>query len=275
MDLLGGIMAPPGSLVFKNYFLFWDASARVFTNGIEVKNDAKVYADLLQSVYVTHTKILGADYGFSLLIPFVIGTLHARHSLPNGPTFFNQTTTVGGLGDVIATPLALHWHWGRFHLLTAGSTYAPSGSYDRNRLMNIGKNRWSFEPDVGLTWFDQENGREASAFIGYTVNLENTATSYKSGDEFHADFALAQRLRGFVFGMAGYAFQQTTRDSGPGALLGGFFGRVIALGPLAGYRFRVGKAAISLNAKYEFEFADQNRLAGNALWLTGKLQFGP
>lgn len=274
VDLLAGLLAPPGTLIFKNYFFYWDASARIFTNGIEVANDVKAYADILQVVYATNARILGANYGFSLLIPFVIANEHAKQSFGNMPPFFNQTSTVGGLGDMILTPAALHWHFGRFHLLTACSAYAPSGTYDKNRLLNIGKNRWSFEPDVGLTWLDQETGREASTFIGYTVNLENTATSYKSGDEFHAEFALAQHLpKGYVLGMAGYAFQQTTGDSGQGAILGPFRGRVFALGPLGGYHFKIDKEAIDLTAKYEFEFGDQNRLAGNVLWLTGALEF--
>jgi len=175
---------------------------------------------------------------------------------------------------MLVTPAALHWRFGRFNLLSAFSLYAPSGAYDRERLFNIGKNRWSFEPDIGLTWLDEVSGREASTFIGYTVNLENTATHYSSGNEFHADFALAQHLpKGFELGVAGYAFQQTTRDSGKGAVLGPFMGRVFGLGPLGGYSFTIGELPIDFTAKYEFEFGDQNCLAGNALWLTGALRF--
>lgn len=110
---------------------------------------------------------------------------------------------------------------------------------------------------IGLTWLDEDSGREASAFIGYTVNRENRATHYSSGDEFHAEFALAQHLpKGFVLGAAGYAFQQTTSDSGSGAILGPFMGRVFGLGPLGGYSFRIGEVPIDLTTKYQFEFGD-------------------
>lgn len=150
VDLLAGFMAPPGTLISKNYFVYWNASARVVAQEgkirIEANDDVKVYADIVQEAYVTRSKILGADFGFSILIPFVIATESARLGLTNMAPFSRQRSTVGGIGDMIVTPAALHWRFGHFHLLPAFSVYAPSGSYDKNRLLNIGKNRWSFEP---------------------------------------------------------------------------------------------------------------------------------
>jgi hypothetical protein len=168
----------------------------------------------------------------------------------------------------------LNWNWGQFHLTTALAFYAPTGSYDRQRIIDIGTNRWAVEPDTGLTWMDEENGRQASAFAGYTINSENTATHYHSGQEFHADFVLAQHLpKGFVVGMAGYALQQTTADSGRGAIFGLYRGRVLALGPLVGKTVDLWKLSVTFAVKYDFEFAAQNRSTGDELWLTGSLRF--
>jgi hypothetical protein len=137
-------------------------------------------------------------------------------------------------------------------------------SYDRQRIINIGTNRWAVEPDTGLTWMDEENGRQASAFAGYTINSENTATHYHSGQEFHADFVVAQHLpKGFVVGMAGYALQQTTADSGRGAIFGRYRGRVLALGPLVGKTVDLWKLSVTFAVKYDFEFAAQNRSTGD------------
>src|SRR5208282_3944126 len=92
-------------------------------------------------------------------------------------------------------------------------------------------------------------------------------THYLSGQEFHADFVLAQHLpHGLVAGVAGYAVQQTTPDSGSGATLGAFKGRVIGLGPLLGVTVPILKVPISFSFKYDFEFAAQNRSTGNELW---------
>jgi len=104
---------------------------------------------------------------------------------------------------------------------------------------------------------DDERRREASFFVGYTMNTQNTATDYRSGDEFHADFALAQYLPGgFVTGMAGYALQQTTPDYGGGAVFGSFRGRVLALGPL------MGKTVGALEASDQFYRQVRRRVRG-------------
>jgi hypothetical protein len=94
-----------------------------------------------------------------------------------------------------------------------------------------------------------------------------------SGDEFHADFAAVQHTgNGVLYGLAGYALQQTTADTGGGALLGPFRGSVIGLGPIVGYRLPLGELRpIDLTLKYEFEFAEQNRTLGNALWFNAAL----
>ncbi len=85
---------------------------------------------------------------------------------------------------------------------------------------------------------------------------------------------LAQHLpHGLVAGMAGYAVQQTTPDSGSGATLGAFKGRVIGLGPPLGATVPIWSVPISVCFKYDFEFAAQNRSTGNELWLTASVRF--
>jgi hypothetical protein len=74
-------------------------------------------------------------------------------------------------------------------------------------------------------------------------------------------------------GMAGYAVQQTRPDSGSGANLGAFKGRVIGLGPLTEITMPIVKTPVSFCFKYDFEFAAQNRSSGNELWLTGTVRF--
>ena len=168
----------------------------------------------------------------------------------------------------------LGWNFGQFHLGAAMAFYAPTGDYSVGRIIDIGVNRWAIEPDASFTWLDPERGHEVSLFTGYTVNAENSATRYRSGDEFHADFVVAQHLRhGVVAGIAGYAVQQTTPDSGSGAVLGPFKGRVLALGPLLGKSLVIGSVPIRVTAKYQFEFAAQNRPTGDALWLTAGAMF--
>jgi len=61
-----------------------------------------------------------------------------------GPTT-KQISTIGGFGDLIVSPLMLNWHFRKFHVLSALMFYAPTGSYDRKRIVDMGLNRWSVE----------------------------------------------------------------------------------------------------------------------------------
>jgi hypothetical protein len=275
VDLFAGVLPAPGGVLVKDYFLYQDASFTAQPNNAPVRAHTHTitYTDATFMTYTTPWQIFGANWGVAALAQTRIANQTLRATVIGGPTS-TQHSTVGGFGDLIVSPLMLNWNFSKFHLVSALMFYAPTGSYDRSRIIDVGLNRWALEPDFGATWLDEESGRHASLFAGYTVNAENPSTHYVSGQEFHADFVLAQHLaHGLVAGVAGYAVQQTTPDSGSGATLGAFKGRVIALGPLVGATVPILKMPISFSFKYEFEFAAQNRSTGNELWLTAALRF--
>ncbi len=275
MDLFSGFSAKPGTTMVKTYFLYQDASTDPVTaDGKFVANSHLItYTNAVFAAHSTRLRVLGAYWGMGVIVQ----THVVDQTLRLGPVGYAvpaQRLTIGGLGDLELLPEILAWSWGRFHLLQTMTVYAPTGSYDPNRIANTGLNRWAIEPDLGLTWLDEETGQHASLFLGYTVNSDNTATHYHSGQEFHADFALAQHLpHGLVLGASGYALQQTTADSGTGAVFGPRIGRVLALGPLVGETFHLASLPITLTAKYDFEFATANSFTGNELWLSAALQF--
>ena len=95
---------------------------------------------------------------------------------------------------------------------------------------------------MGITYLHPKKGHEVSAYLGYTINFENPATNYLSGNEFHLDWFVGQHLpKGFAIGMAGYFYQQVTGDSGSGARLGAFQGQAMAIGPCVTYNGKIGK----------------------------------
>lgn len=275
VDLFAGMLPGPGGVAVKEYLLFQDASLSAQPNNAPVRFHTHTisYTAATFIAYTSRWRIFGANWGAAMLAQTRIADQTLRITPSGGPSS-RQHSTVGGFGDLIVSPLMLNWHFSKFHVVGALMLYAPTGSYDKHRIIDIGLNRWSVEPDIGVTWMDPETGRHASLFAGYTINTENPSTHYRSGDEFHADFVLAQHLpHGLVAGIAGYAVQQTTPDSGSGANLGGFKGRVIGLGPLAGITVPIFGVPISFSFKYEFEFAAQNRSTGNELWLSAALRF--
>ncbi len=75
-----------------------------------------------------------------------------------------------------------------------------------------------------------------------TYSFMNDALQYQNGIDFHVDWAASQFVSKSVFiGLAGYYFQQLTADSGPGAVLGDFKGRVLGIGPQVGFLFPVNQ----------------------------------
>ena len=72
--------------------------------------------------------------------------------------------------------------------------YAPSGDYEKGALANVGKNLWTFEPMVSLSYLSTKIGLEGTAFAGLDFNTENPATDYQSGTQFHLDGTIAQDL---------------------------------------------------------------------------------
>ena len=98
----------------------------------------------------------------------------------------------------------------------------PTGNYDKHRLANVGRNYWTFEPMVAATFLPGA-GFDISAKLMYDFNTTNEDPSnpqysheYKSGQEFHADFAVGKKMGDFTGGLAGYYYQQTTEDEGNG-----------------------------------------------------------
>jgi hypothetical protein len=55
-----------------------------------------------------------------------------------------------GMGDMqfVISPRLLHWNGG--HLNIGASVAAPTGSYDKERTLNIGDNRWTFSPMLAI-----------------------------------------------------------------------------------------------------------------------------
>ena len=139
----------------------------------------------------------------------------------------------------------------------------------------MGFNRWAGDLTGSLTWLDPKSGIEVSLAPGVTFNGENPDTNYKTGTEFHIEAAVMKHVsKEFAFGVAGYHYQQITGDSGSGAVLGDFKGRVSAIGPNLTYNFQVGKTPVLTSIRWLHEFNAQNRLVGDAGFVTVTIPLG-
>ena len=145
----------------------------------------------------------------------------------------------------------------------------PSGTYVAGQLSNASLNRPAIDVFGTVTWLDPAVGWDLSTAAGFTFNQTNTATDYKTGDEFRLERAATKYLsKEFTLGLVGYYYQQFTPDTGTGARLGSFKGRVVALGGAIGYTFEIGKLPVSTRLKVYREFDAVNHLEGTAGFFT-------
>jgi hypothetical protein len=249
-DFMSGAAPPPGTY-FINYFDFYSA------NGFKDKHGnnmfpfkADIFANTFRLIHITDRQLLGGFWGMHIFIPLVKMDVHTS---PGG------SDSREGLGDIIVDPFILSWHGKNWHLITALDIYCPTGEYDRDRVANIGRNYWTFEPIVAGTYVT-DDGYEASAKFMYDFNTRNDDSGYRSGQEFHVDYTLAKKLGNLNLGVGGYYYQQTSDDDAQGSTMSK--GMTVSVGPQLKYDYR----NMSFTLKYLFEVESYNRPQGNNLW---------
>jgi hypothetical protein len=239
---------------------------------------ATSYVDSPGGFWVTPLKIFGGNYAPGVTIPVVWNSVTASVSRSGGGTV-SRTGNADGLGDIEFWPVAISWSAmsGDLHVNFYGGIYAPSGNYQKNQLANQGLGYWTFEPGVLISYLGQKNGFEATTYIGYDINTNNTTTDYQSGQVFHIDTTVAQHLplgKGIIgIGVNGFYLQQTTGDSGSGARLGSFEQTTAGVGPVLSYAQQFGKTTFAAEVKWLPQIDAEKTLKGNYVWFKMGVQF--
>jgi hypothetical protein len=271
---LSGLVPAPG-VYFQNdlYYYRGDASAAVTMHGrLVAEVQATSWINLSTFLWSTPLEIAGANLALSATLPIGGPSIDAGIEYMNNnlahPLHRDMHNSATMFGDPFVVA-ALGWHAGNLHWTAGVGVNVPVGDYREHQIANLAFNHWAADVYGGMTWLDPRRGLELSTSVGVTFNGENDVTHYTTGDELHVDFAAIQHLpKGFSVGLVGYHYNQLTGDSGTGAVLGAFKGRVSALGGSVGYMFKVGDRDVSTNLKVFREFDTHNRLEGTAAFFT-------
>lgn len=267
---------PPEGVFFSvpNYAYSGDASGSAslpFGGSLAAGIDADIFLTLPTAIWVTPADILGGD--FALTGTFVLGNVdlgaNATLVIPGlGTAAASLSDERWAVGDPVFGAL-VGWHAKNLNYLVSTSVNVPVGNYDAGRLANISLNRWAWDVTGAATWLNPEIGIELSGATGVTFNGENDETDYETGTEFHVEAAAAYHFSpSFSVGVNGYHYQQISGDSGSGAALGDFKGRVTAFGPTVSANFQLGPVPVFSSLRYFREFNVKNRLEGESLWMT-------
>jgi len=277
------IDALPGTNAFAyvNAFTYYDGSAsgsrQLLLGGQLAANaNATVYADTSILLYETPWKLLGGQYAAAAAFPYVWMDVTAnvqRTGVLGRQRGILRSDSADGLGDIEILPVMFDWTKGDVKIGTTLGIYTPSGEYDQGHLANVGKNYWTFEPGLSVSWLSSKIGTEVSVFAGLDFSTKNDTTDYQSGDVFHLDATVAQHLPllgGFIgAGANAFYYQQLDGDSGSGAALGDFEGQTIGVGPVLSYATKIGgdkKVDLVAEVKWLPELEVEKRLKGDTIW---------
>jgi hypothetical protein len=266
-----GVLPGPG-VYFQNDVYFYSGSVSAsqdipVAGKIIASVDATAYIDLATGLWVLPQPVLGGNLSLSATVPWGGQSVDARLDAPGIGLGAGLSDDIFTVGDPVVGG-SLGWHNGNWHWTAGFLVNVPIGDYRKGDIANVAFHRWGVDLNGAVTWFDPASGWEVSSTAGFTFNGENPVTNYRTGTEFHYEGAVTKSFSPrFSAGLAGYFYQQITADSGAGASLGSFEGRVAALGGTASYNFQLGKTPVSARVKVYREFDVENRLEGTSGFL--------
>lgn len=276
-EFASGMLGDSGFYMRDDLF-YYSASIGVNPLGgaVSVGSSQDIWGNLFKFAYVSDMEILGGRYNAALAIPLIVhGSVSAKVA-GIGPQIFREGN-VSGIGDAYLTPFALGWDLGNHHVNANLSFVAPTGGYDKDKLLNAGRNYWSFDPTVYYTWLQPERGHEVTVTLGYMMNDENSATNYTTGDEMHLDWTLSQHFSPhFAVALTGYWYEQITHDKGDpvaGIDIEKFSGSGVGVGPAVYYSREVGGKNINFIAKWITDIESENRMDGDIYMVSVAFKF--
>jgi hypothetical protein len=225
-------------------------------------------------IYTFASPVLGAQasVGITAMIGRTINSLAGILTATIGPLTLTRSDaasdSVWGIGD-LAPEATLRWNSGVNNFMIYATGNIPVGTFNHQRLSDVGLGFAAIDSGVGFTYFDSEKGHEFSVVTGFTANFDNPSTHYQNGVDWHLDWGVSQSLSKEVFvGAAGYIYKQIGCDRGSGDEVGCFKSQVLGVGPQLGFIFPVGQLEGTLSVKYYREFDNENRPAGMNVWVS-------
>jgi hypothetical protein len=268
-------VSPNPGFTFLNYNIFiqGDVERATLQGRVNASLDTFAYINMSYLLYVFEKPVLNGHFGVGGFIPFGYADLDTSLSGQNNTLSIHDSETA--FSDITLQPATFYWNSGNWHFNLYELVITPTGQYDVQNNINLGRNYWSFDTVLAITNLDMESGREFSLATGYMINTENDDTNYETGDELHFDAMFNQFFsETFGLGFHGYYYKQVEGDSGSGAVLGDFKGESYGIGPSFIWIPKAGGGKFSISGNWLHDLEATNRLESDYVVLTLAYQFG-
>ena len=176
MGLQSGTQAPENTLsVYVPGYLYDACSLRNAGGNKAVANpDITMFITGAGAAYVSEFKILGANYGASILVAFASNTIQGN-SL--------DATNSLAFTDMFVQPIQLGWHSKRADFVFSYQMYLPTGRFKAGASDNAGLGMFMNEFSAGTTiYFNDKKTFHFSALAAYEINGKKKDTDIKTGD---------------------------------------------------------------------------------------------
>jgi hypothetical protein len=224
----------------------------------------------LTPTYAPKSPLFGGQLALMLSVGVGSDATQVDAAAPSAAT---SQTVWGALDAVPAATLS--WQSGPHSWMAYVTGNIPVGSYDPQRLSNVGIGHAAL--DAGGVYTFESAGSEPSfsAALGLTWNATNPDTDYRNGIDSHLGLsAMLPLSRAMRAGLSAYVYYQLTADSGGGDTCGACKSRVAGIGPQLDWNYEVAGQSWSLNLRGYYEFWARNRLEGYAVFATLAIPLG-
>lgn len=271
-----GAMPPLKGVYLDNTIYVYDAGSKsqrnfVIGGNVVANVDTVLAANFTTLLWVPSTNFLGGTLALGVAVPFGAPMIDASAVItgPMGNQIgLRKHDSALVVGDPIATA-ALGWKAGKVHVSVSTMLNIPVGYYREGQLANLSFHRWAGDASLGVSWIDEHSGWDLSGKVGVTFNGTNPDTDYTSGTDLHLEASIEKKLSPhFSLGVQGYHFQQISDDTGSGAVLGPYRGRVSGVGGTVAYSTVMGRSPATFRLRVFQEFDTENRMEGTAAMLS-------
>ena len=261
--LENGTTAPPG--FFGTFFpVVEHVNALKGPKGATIaKPDINVVANMAAYAVTTQKKILGADYGLSVIFP-IVNTRFTEN-------LFNASAVSAGVSDIYFAPVILGWEKGNANYTINYGFYAPTGQFDPTLPLNPGLGFWEHQIQAGATYSIGKPKLWNTSFLTtWEISQGKSSVDVKPGPMFTGEYSFGRRFDKYQMnaGIAGYGYKKLSADSGSGVnpLVAGILDRSFGIGPE--WKYTNLKWHLGFDFRFEQQFGVEAKTSGSAFFMS-------
>ena len=247
------------SVAVTNFNRFFTNLTLVDAGAATEDLDELRYANITMVTWISPWEIGGFRYSALAGIPVATGDLSA----PTAESGF-------GLGDVLVTPISLTGSTSQLDGQFQFTIWTPSGHFEPGSARNRGTGFWALVYSLGGVWYPggDRAAWSASAIARFEQNFEQRESAIRPGDDVVVDWGVGRMFtvadRPLDVGVSGFADLQLTRQEGGTPGTDDVYYRLFGAGPEASFGIA---GPLSLRVRAHWEFAAQEIVRGNNLWI--------